>query len=338
MPENEISEYCEFFRLQGRRAVQTASTVWVEVRRNVFQQAPTFRSQRGLAEEASWMLRQTCGLVARWFSPVPQQDCQLSQQYGQTPLYLIRPPYNFESLSPNARSHTRRGLKRVRIAPMSFDRRLESEAWGVYADNARRLGLFRSGAELKTRWSQWGQALFESPCAEFWGAWEKERLVAFSVVLYSPWGAEIVLQRSLGSALRLYPNNALLYRVANSVFERGAPVLSFGLGEFGSSRGGLDHFKTGMAFKKVALENHITWHPRLRWLKYLFTPARLEWLARRSKAIGFRPTVLSSETSWVLPAPDAGTGLSRFGEDRRGEVGRERGEGFREDTAAQLRD
>jgi hypothetical protein len=279
MALTDITRYCEFFQLQGRRTVQTAGTVWVEVRRNVFQQSPAFHDQRDLAEEASQMLSQSRGLVARWFTPVPQHDGQLHQKQSQTPLYLIRPPYGLDCLGANARSHTRRGLKRVEVRPTEFSA-VESQAFAIYEDNGRRLGLFRSDSSLRLRWGQWVKCLSASPGVEFWGAWEQKRMLAFSVVLHSPWGAEIVLQRSLGSALKLYPNNALLYRLASSVFERGVPVLSFGLGEFGASRGGLDHFKRGMRFEEVRLDNHFTWHPRLRWLKFVFSPARVEWLAR----------------------------------------------------------
>jgi hypothetical protein len=279
MALTDISRYCEFYQLQGRRAVQTASTVWVEVRRNVFQQSPAFNMQRNLADEAAQMLSQTRALAARWFTPAPEIIGHHETNL-HTPVYLLRPPYDLNCLRANARNQTRQGLKRVEVRRTAFDIALEPHAYEVYADNTQRLGLFRSVREMRQRWAQWVETLSACACTEFWGAWEGGRLVAFCVVVFGPWGAEIVLQRSLGQSLQLNPNNALIFTIANSVFDRDEAVLSFGLGEFGANRGGLDHFKTGMAFKVIELQNNFTWHTRLRLFKHVLTPARLKWLAR----------------------------------------------------------
>lgn len=279
LPLTDEARYCEFFRLQGFRALQSPNAVWVELHRGVFQQSPPFRFDRDLTKEASEMLRQTKGFTARWFSRAREQ-VRNQQHNAYTPLYFIRPPYDLRRLTGNARSHTRRGLKRVHVESVSFDAGLEPSAYSVYADNVQRLELFRNNSDVRQRWAQWVRTLSSSPCTEFWGAWENGHLVAFTVVLFSPRGAEIVLQRSLGAALKLYPNNALLYRITVSVFERGIPFLSFGLGEFGAKRGGLDHFKQGMGFEEVLLEDHFALQPRLGWLRFLLTTIRLRWLAR----------------------------------------------------------
>jgi|ERR1035437_9113870 hypothetical protein len=276
---SDKSAYCEFLELLGHRVVQTPSTVWVDVRRKVFQPAPPFHLQPEQAREAAQALRQAGGLVCRWFTPTP--PCGTSAQASRhASLYLLRPPYDLGRIQPKARNQTRRGLERVQVRPVKFDGAMERQAFPVYADNVERLGLFEDSEQLKRRWAQWVKALTHSQCAEFWGAWEGDRLAAFSVVVFSPWGAEIVCQRSLASHLNDYPNNALVFNIATSIFQRGVDVLSYGLAEFSSTEGGLDHFKKGMAFEELSLKEHFSWHPALCFLNVVLTPDCVHAVAR----------------------------------------------------------
>jgi hypothetical protein len=263
----------------GHRVVQTPSTLWFNVRRGVYQPAPPFHLQPEQAREAPEALRQAGGLVCRWFTPAPK-DGGPNQANSHASVYVLRPPYDLSRIQPKARNQTRRGLERVQVRLVKFDASVERQAFPVYAENVERLGLFRNSGQLKRRWAQWVNTLSRSRCTEFWGAWEGDRLVAFSVVVFSPWGAEIVCQRSLASALNLCPNNALVFNIASSVFERGASLLSYGLGEFGAGEGGLDHFKKGMAFEELPLQEHFCWHPALRFLDSVLTPDRLHDIAR----------------------------------------------------------
>ncbi len=276
------SAYCEFLELQGHRVVQTHSTVWVDVRRKVFQPAPPFHLQSEQAGEAPEALRKAGALVCRWFSAAPTPSAG-NLAGGHASLYVLRPPYDLARIQPKSRNQTRRGLERVQVRCVKFDASVERQAFRVYADNVERLGLFSNAEQLKRRWAQWTSSLSRSRCAEFWGAWEVDELVAFSVVVLSPWGAEIVCQRSLASHLSHYPNNALVFNIANHVFARGVNILSYGLGEFGSDAGGLDHFKRGMAFQELRLEEHFCWHPALRLLQPVLTPDRFHEGARLLK-------------------------------------------------------
>jgi ribosomal protein S18 acetylase RimI-like enzyme len=276
------SAYCEFLDLQGHRVVQTRGSVWIDVRRRVFQPAPPFHLQPEQAYEARRALRQSCGLACRWFTPA-QMGRSPNQANSTASVYVLRPPYDLSRIQSKARNQTRRGLERVKVCSVNFDPSVESQAFPVYADNVDRLGLFKTSEQMKRRWAQWVSTLSRSRCAEFWGAWEGDRLVAFSVLAFSPWGSEIVCQRSLASHLDHYPNNALVFSIAMSIFQRGAAVLSFGLAEFGSREEGLDHFKRGITFQGVPLQEHLCWHPALRFLDPIFALDRFRVLARLLK-------------------------------------------------------
>lgn len=273
------SAYCEFLELQGHRVVQTRNTVWVDVRQKVFQPAPPFHLQSDQASEGPEALRKAGGIACRWFTPATINSVT-NQATNYASVYILRPPYDLTRIQSKARNQTRRGLERVQVRSVTFDTSVERQAFPVYADNVERLGLFKNTGQLKHRWAEWVNSLSYSRCTEFWGAWDGDLLVAFSVVVFSPWGAEIVCQRSLASYLSHYPNNALVFSIAISVFQRGVGLLSYGLGEFGSGEVGLDHFKKGMAFEEIPLQEHFCWHPALRILGRLMTANRLHTIAR----------------------------------------------------------
>lgn len=285
--EDSSASYREFFELQGYRVFQTRRSIWMNVRRNIFQPAPPFDFQPSREYEAMELLRSTGAVACRWFTEAPP-TMEATRSAGYSNLYVLRPPYGLDRMQSKARNQTRRGLERVEARLVTFNRTIQDQAFVVYADNTSRLGLFANKRQMTERWQKWVNALSQPTCAEFWGAWNSEQLIAFVVVIFSPHGAEIVCQRSLGSALGLYPNNVLVYRIAESAFERGAKLLSYGLGAYGASEGGLDHFKKGMGFEAIRLEDHVTWCPALRLLGPLLTARRVHSLLKMVRRCGAR--------------------------------------------------
>jgi hypothetical protein len=221
------------------------------VRPRVFQPAPPFHFTARREEEARAVLGQSKVLACRWFTPVAESGAEANAS-----VFVVRPPYDMARLSAKGRNQTRRGLERVEVRRGCFNDEVEPTARAVYFDNVQRLGLFRTEADAWKRWRQWESVLRDGSCAQFWGAWKDGALVAFSVVVPTPWGVEIVCQRSSKKFLDAYPNNALVYTIVTEAFRVGDLLVSFGLSEFGSGPGGLDHFKKGMGFEAVRLEEH----------------------------------------------------------------------------------
>lgn len=270
--EDLLTSYVKFLRTKGHRVIQTPSTVWIDVRPLIFQSTPPFRLDPQIAQEADYVFHKTLALACRYFEVNAVLPSGVDEKQEGTILYLLYPPYDLSCLHQKARNQTRRGLERVEVRREPLNEQIEDMAYRVYRDNVQRLGLFRTEKQIRLRWQTWTRSLKSTDCAEFWGAWTGEELVAFSVVVWTPWGVEIVLQRSLASALRLYPNNALVYTIAQDVFARGAALLSFGLQSFAGGRDGLHHFKVNMGFQAVPLVEHYTWHPIVRPLSPLLQP------------------------------------------------------------------
>jgi len=268
MQADKLADYVEFFRRKGHRTVITASGLWVEVRPFVFQATPPFNFDRNLHQESLQVFRQVGALVCRYFSTEGANSGAVNGPF----VYLLYPPYDLRSLQQKARNQTRRGLERVTIKREHFHEELACLAYPIYKDNILRLGLTKREERVRAWWKRWVNALREGKCLEFWGAWHEGKLVAFSVVAWSPWGPEIVMLRSLASALRLYPNNALVYTIAQDVFRRGASLLSFGLSEFGNIHSGLHHFKVNMGFQPIRIIEQYRWHPALEPISHLLRP------------------------------------------------------------------
>lgn len=195
-------------------------------------------------------------------------------------IFVARPPYDLARLQSKARNQTRRGLERVKVERTFFARQVEDQAFPVYADNVRRLNLFPSESGLQQRWRHWTEALRDSPVLDFWGAWQQETLVAFSITARTPWGLEILCQRSLAAALSVYPNNALVFSIVNGAFSEGQPLVSYGLGEFSAKQTSLDHFKKGMAFEEIPLLESLEWSPFVRPLARMLALRHLRGFVR----------------------------------------------------------
>ena len=279
MNEVLLEQYSEYLRLMGHRVIQTASSLWIDIRPRIFQPAPPFKFNDFYRDELSEVFKASNALACRWFDSKGSSSEASSDEATQF-LYLARPPYDLSDLSQNIRHNTRRGLKRVEVRRVAFDDTTERLAYSVYADDVRRLRLMKSEKSICHRWKTWVTAIRKSRGIEFWAAWQGQTIVAFSVIIQTPWGTEFVLNRSLHSALNLYPNNALIYKITRDAFDRGSPVVSLGLSAFAGDIEGLHRFKTNMGFEALPLQEHQTWHPFVRPVSFLLKPQSLRSIYR----------------------------------------------------------
>lgn len=264
--EKSQEEYCEFFTQMGHRVILEESGIWINIRPFIFQQAAVFRHIQTAPREMKRIFKNNA-LACVWFS-----DKTETKGGAKRFLYLAHPPYDFSSLEHKTRNQTKRGLSGLQIEKVDVLEGFLDEARVVYEDNVKRLKLFSGQKKIDERWLRWVRALQTSSSIECWAARKEKSLAAFSVVLWSPWGVEIMMQRSLQTALSYYPNNALIYSICRDAFERKAELVSFGLSAYNSKNSGLDHFKVNMGFKSIPLTEHYEWHPWIKPLANLIKP------------------------------------------------------------------
>ncbi len=251
----DAPSYASFLRALGHRVVPTQSAYWYDASRFFFLSAPPHRTYCPADDELRTVLRRPPCLGVRFAAPL-QGSGKLSYQ-----IVCDNRAYGLDALSANVRSKVRRGLKRCEVAPVPFDV-IATAGRRAHADTLARQG--RDGVLAANRWERFWDAAAATPGMEGWGAWCGETLAAFLVTVTFEDGVEFLLARSCSDELHAYPNNALIFRVAEQMLvQRGVGEVTFGL-ESLEPVGPLDQFKFSMGFQARPLRQRVVFHPLIR--------------------------------------------------------------------------
>ena len=137
-------------------------------------------------------------------------------------------------------------------------------------------------------WARYWRAAAATPGMEGWGAFIDGTLAAFLVTVRFDDCVEFLLARSRSDSLDAYPNNALIYTVAQEMLvQRGVRRITFGLESLESVQH-LDEFKFGMGFRAAPLRQRIVFHPLAGALlrRGMVRSAIHHWAAGRGAAVG----------------------------------------------------
>ena len=270
----DAGAYAGFLRAIGHQVVATPSAYWYDASRFFFLSAPPHRLYDPPTDELRGILRRPRCMGVRFAAPLPSPG-KLSYQ-----IVCDNRTYGLEALSGNVRSKVRRGLKRCEVGPVSFPV-IATAGRRAHADTLARQG--RDSALSGAKWDRFWAAAAEAPGFEGWGAWSGDVLAAFLVSVTFDDGVEFLLARSCSDELGAYPNNALIFHVAEEMLvRRGVREITFGL-ESLEPVAPLDEFKFGMGFQRRPLRQRVVFHPLLRALLRQ-SPVRAlvrRWTARR---------------------------------------------------------
>ncbi len=251
----DVEAYAGFLRAIGHQVVKTSSAHWYNASRLFFLSAPPHRLCNPAGDELREVLRRLPCMGVRFAAPL-QSSGKLSYQ-----IVCDNRAYGLDALSANVRSKVRRGLKRCAVGPVPFDV-IADVGRRAHHDTLARQG--RDGALSGGAWDRFWAAAAATPGFEGWGAWSGDVLAAFLVSVMFDDGVEFLLARSCSDELGAYPNNALIFTVAQEMLvRRGVPEITFGL-ESLEPVGPLDEFKFGMGFARRALRQRVVFHPLLR--------------------------------------------------------------------------
>lgn len=269
--------YARFLALQGYRVRRTPSAYWFDANRWFLLSAPHHREYVLQGDELRGLFRSWGCLGVRYAAPVEAGLGKLSYQ-----IVLDDPHYGLAQLSSNVRSKVRRGLKRCEVARAELSV-LEQEGWPLHVETLRRQK--RGEAWTSDRWTRFWHAAQQTPGVEGWGAWVDGRLAAFLVTVMFEDAVEFFLSRSTTGERGAYPNNALIFTVAEEMLvRRQMPKITFGLESLEPVKP-LDEFKFGMGFQPRPIRQVVVFHPLLRLL--LARAAAREaiqwWVGRRAQ-------------------------------------------------------
>ena len=251
----DAAAYAGFLRAIGHRVVSTRSAHWFDASRFFFLSAPPHQLYDPAADELRVVLRRPPCLGVR-FAAGLEGVGKLSYQ-----IVCDNRGYGLEALSANVRSKVRRGLKRCDVQPLAFPV-IASAGKQAHEDTLARQG--RDGVLAGSRWDRFFAAAARTPDVEGWGAWSGGVLAAFLVTVGFDDSVEFLLARSCSDRFGAYPNNALIFTVAEEMLvRRGVQRITFGL-ESLEPVGPLDQFKFGMGFQARPLRQRVVFHPLLR--------------------------------------------------------------------------
>jgi hypothetical protein len=251
----DAAAYAGFLRAIGHHVVTTPSVHWYDASRFFYLSAPPHRQYEPTTEDLRGVLRRLPCMGVRFAAPL-QGRGRLSYQ-----IVCDNHTYGLEALSANVRSKVRRGMKRCRVGPVPFSV-IATAGRRAHQDTLTRQG--RDGVLAGERWNRFWAAAADTLGFEGWGAWSGDVLAAFLVSVSFDEGVEFLLARSCSDELGAYPNNALIFHVAEEMLQaRGVPEITFGL-ESLEAVGPLDEFKFGMGFRCRPLRQRVVFHPILR--------------------------------------------------------------------------
>ena len=251
-----VAEFAAFWRRQGCRTAKGAGTYWQAVRPLVFLSLPYERPIQPTRLELLRMLTFTPALVLRY--PAPASEAKVR---GGAFICRLK-GYDFETLQPKARNHTRKGLRECTVQQMGFGD-LSELGYSLNEATWRRQGRTET-VLTPERWKRYCEAARVTPDMEAWGAFVGGQLAAFAVCAAVENCYNILFQSSSSDLLRHSPNNALAFVVTKRALELpGVDRVCYGLRSVEDTEG-LDHFKFGMGFSLLPLDERFALHPVLK--------------------------------------------------------------------------
>lgn len=264
-----------FLACTGHRVLRGAGAHWYDASPGFFLSLPSHRLLTPSIDGLQALLRHQPIAGIRFPAPLDGPG-KLSYQ-----IVCDTGGYGLDSLSGNARSKVRRGLRRCAVTPVAF---ATIAAEGVAAD---RDTLARQGRAVRLpgpAWQRHWEAAAGTAGMEGWAAYVGDTMAAFLISVQFDDSVEFLLARSRSDCLDAYPNNALIFEVAREMLgRRGLRQVTFGL-ESLEPVGPLDRFKFGMGFRAAPLRQRVVFHPLLRAL--LQPRTARAWFCRYAEARG----------------------------------------------------
>lgn len=254
-----IAEYASALTKTGIRIIPNQhGTIWVRYESVTMMRMPTFNLSPPNPDEIRKVFWKGWALVASFILEPDMHNPPNACVYICTDR-----EYTLDKLVPAMRRNVRRGLKELRIAPITADELLYHGAKAFY-DTRRRVGLgdgtykdFRKRFALRAKCS--GHV--------FLGAWKDNQLAAFlSITDVENW-AEIEGSFSMNAFLKLRPNDTLMFcALQHYLVEKKYSMVSFGLSSIQneSNEKGLHAFKTKIGFEAKPVLRVFAVHPLLR--------------------------------------------------------------------------
>jgi hypothetical protein len=247
--------FASWLRIQGHRVVHTTSTYWYEAGSHVYQAFPYHWIIQPSEEELTDFLKQHRAIALRYSAPV-------EVPFGFISYHAVyeEPSYEMEYLDRRSRQNVRKGLANCQIEQISLERMAE-EGWDLEMDTASRQG--RRPSMTKEVWRQRYLAAGELPGFEAWAALVDGQLAATLLSFQMEDCCELISQQCHRDYLRARINNALTFRVTQTMINRPTIRSIFYTLQSLDAPSSVDDFKFRMGFTAKPVRQRVLFHPWL---------------------------------------------------------------------------
>lgn len=252
-----LDQYAADLARSGVRIIPgEAGTCWAQYESGALMRLPTFHLTPPAPNEVRRLLWRGWAAIASYLQE--PDECHPANAW----LYICTDhAYSLDKLAPTMRRNVHRGLRELKIAPLTPEQLL-THGVQPYCETRRRVGLNDGTLEAFHRSIATDMNL---PEVSFLGAWKDDQLAAFLIITEVDDWAEIECF-SRDALLHYRPNDTLMYTVlSHYLVERGFRIVSYGLSSIQaeSNAAGLHRFKTKVGFEARPVHRAFVSHPLL---------------------------------------------------------------------------
>lgn len=251
------SIFYEFCRNSGFKVFTSESSDWYMIQPGMLMSIPYHHLINPSQEELDQLLKESGAWALRFPTSIENfgflSKLEICDHFG----------YDINFLKHGPRNRVKGGFENCEIRQVSIDA-LKSDGFKLNLRTLKRQNRNDPKGNQKY-WMRICDGLSQTNGAKIFGAYYKDHLAAYIVILELPTIAEMVIQNSDTEFLIYNPNNLLTYHVAwHYLTERANPVpICYGLGSLEDTPS-LDHYKTGMGFEMRPIKQRLYFRKGLR--------------------------------------------------------------------------
>jgi hypothetical protein len=265
--------FAEWLRRHGHQVFRTESSYWYDAGMRVYQAFPYHWLIKPQDKELSILFKKHHVLGLRYSTPIGSSQGCISYH-----AVLCKPNYKLEDLDRRSRQNVRVGLRNCHIEKISIER-LAEEGLELENDTASRQN--RDLQLTKDRWRLRYQAAANLPGFEAWGALVGERLVASILLFQMEDTIELISQQCHRDFLKARVNNALAFKVTESMVRRPGIRSVFYTLQSLDAPASVDEFKFRLGYTPKPVRQKVVFHPLISPAVNHFTYKGLKWLRDR---------------------------------------------------------
>jgi len=259
-----------YFREIGHRTFTSESSDWVEIQRGMLISIPFYRLITPSEDELTELIARSGVLGVRYPTSIAGFG------FASSLIICRKLDYDLMALTSKSRNQVRKGLKNFEIRTVSFHE-LATEGLCLNRKTFTRQNRNDPKSDKKY-WNKICEACYNTQGIIVYGAYHKNSLAAYMIVLETSNAAEIIIQNSDTEHLGLCPNNILTFTVTSHYLSSNGPAIPvcYGLSSLEATPS-LDRFKSNMGYDFEPIKQRLVFSRKIKPFLNTTTLSFLNW-------------------------------------------------------------